>query len=365
MKKVVAMLLAVLMVSVMAIACTPVEDDTYEIALITDIGTINDKSFNQGTWEGVVQYAEEFDKTYQYYQPTAQEDAEYLSKIEMAINAGAKVIVTPGYLFETVIYTAQSMYPDVTFILIDGYPTNPDADGTSTTASNTVGIKYAEHQCGFLAGYAAVKSGYTSLGYQGGMGVPAVVNYGFGFVQGAEYAAKEMGVEVTINYNYSGDFAATPDNQARAASWYSSGVEIIFAAGGSVGASVMSAAESVGTKVIGVDVDQSGESDTVVNSALKGLRESVYQMLAAYYNGTFPGGQNLVMDASQNAVGLAMESNKLENFDQAMYDALFAQLVNGEIELLDNQAFVDEEGNINPDPTGFNEMFEYVTVIYM
>lgn len=362
MKKFIALLMAVAMVALMAAACTPA-DETYEIALITDIGTINDKSFNQGTWEGVERYAKENNKTYTYYQPTAQENAEYLSKIEMAVNAGAKVIVTPGFLFETVIYQAQDMYPDCTFILIDGNP--HDADYNYKTGTNTVGITYAEQQCGFLAGYAAVKSGYTKLGYQGGMAVPAVINYGFGFVQGAEYAAKELGVEVTINYNYSGNFSATPENQARAASWYTSGTEIIFAAGGAVGSSVMSAAEEAQKFVIGVDVDQSGESETVLNSALKGLEESVYQMLTAYYEGSFPGGQNIIMDASKNAVGLAMESNKLEGMDQAAYDALFAKLVANEIEIKNNQAFLDANGQPIPDPSGFNETFEYVTVVYM
>ena len=160
MKKFIALLMAVAMVALMAAACTPA-DETYEIALITDIGTINDKSFNQGTWEGVERYAKENNKTYTYYQPTAQEDAEYLSKIEMAVNAGAKVIVTPGFLFETVIYQAQDMYPDCTFILIDGNP--HDADYNYKTGTNTVGITYAEQQCGFLAGYAAVVEHITVL----------------------------------------------------------------------------------------------------------------------------------------------------------------------------------------------------------
>jgi basic membrane protein A len=181
-----------------------------------------------------------------------------------------------------------------------------------------------------------VKAGCTKLGFMGGMAVPAVIRYGYGFVKGAEDAAKEAGVaEVTINYNYTGGFDATPEAQAMAASWYKDGVEIIFGCGGAVGNSVMAAAEAAeGDKyVIGVDVDQSPESETVVISAMKGLKASVYQTITAYYEGNFPGGATTVKDASNDGVALPMESNKLEGFTQEDYDALYAKLAAGEIEI--------------------------------
>ena len=242
---------------------------------------------------------------------------------------GAKVIVTPGFLFEEPVYIAQDQYPDVTFILIDGNP--HDADYNYKTADNCVGITYAEEQVGFLAGYAAVKDGMTKLGYMGGMAVPAVVKYGYGFVQGAEYAAQELGMadgSIELMYNYTGGFDATPEAQNQAASWYNNGTEVIFAAGGAVGNSVMAAAEAAGTKVIGVDVDQSGESETVITSAMKGLGTSVYDMIAAYYNGSFPGGENKVYDAANNGVALAMDTAKFDSFAKADYDTLFAALQN-------------------------------------
>ncbi len=327
-------LLAVLLVSLMCItvfaSCGAPADETKELALITDIGTIDDKSFNQGSWEGLAQYAEENDISHQYYQPTEKSDDAYLAAIDLAVSNGAKLIVTPGFLFEVPIFIAQETYPDVTFVLIDGNPHNADYSVFNTT-ENTVGITYAEEQAGFLAGYAAVKDGNTSLGFMGGMAVPAVVKFGYGFVQGAEYAAMEMGLEegsVSMKYHYTGDFVATPEIQTMAASWYNEGTEVIFACAGGAGNSVMAAAEAEGGKVIGVDVDQAAESDTIITSAMKGLGVSVYDSIAAFYNGEFPGGQNLVFDAANNGVSIAMETAKFDTFSQADYDAIFEMLAN-------------------------------------
>ncbi len=339
MKRVLAFLLAFILVFGL-VACggggqeeEPAAEETYEIAMITDIGSIDDKSFNQGTWEGVVAYAEANGITHKYYKPTEQSTDAYLAAIQLAVEGGAKVIVTPGYLFEEPIYLAQDLYEDVCFVLIDGNPHN--ADYTEyRTEDNAVGIIFAEEQVGYLAGYAAVKDGYTKLGYMGGMAVPAVVRYGYGFVQGAEAAAAEMGISnIDMKYHYTGNFDATPENQTQAASWYAEGTEVIFAAGGAVGNSVMSAAEAAGAKVIGVDVDQSVESETVITSAMKGLAAAVQTTLEQYYNGEFPGGEALVYAADMNGVSLPMETSKFTKFTQADYDALFAKLASNEIAL--------------------------------
>ena len=337
MKKIVAVLLVLVLVFSLA-ACgggeteTP-EPTTYEIAMITDVGTIDDKSFNQGTWEGVVAYAEENGVSHKYYKPTEQSTDAYLAAIQLAVEGGAKVVVTPGFLFEEPIYLAQELYPEVNFILIDGTPHNADYSDFRTDP-NTVGIFFAEEQSGYLAGYAAVKDGYTKLGFMGGMAVPAVVRFGYGFVQGAEDAAKEMGLtSVDVKYHYTGGFDATPEVQTLATSWYAEGTEVIFACGGAVGFSVMSAAEASDGKVIGVDVDQSAESETVITSATKGLAAAVQEALAEYYAGSFPGGETLTLGADMDGVALPMESSKFTTFSQADYDALYAKLVAGEIAL--------------------------------
>ncbi len=334
----------------------------YELALVTDIGTIDDKSFNQGSWEGLVQYATENNITHQYYKPPEQSTDSYLSTIELAVRGGAKLVVCPGFLFEEAIFLAQDQFPDTMFVLIDGAPHNADYTEYRTEA-NVVGITYAEEEAGFLAGYAAVKDGNTALGFMGGMAVPAVVRYGYGFIQGAEYAAQELGLganSVAINYHYMGNFDASPEAQTFAASWYQAGTEIIFGCGGGVGNSVMAAAEQAGTKVIGVDVDQSGESATVITSSMKGLRESVYDSIKNYYAGTFPGGQGLIFDAANNGVALPMATSKFETFTQADYDAIFAKLANNEIALMKD---ADDAGR-PPDDEGRTMHAEVLALVH-
>jgi len=335
MKKIISLVMAFAMVLCLG-SFAAAEEGQYELALITDVGNIDDKSFNQGSWEGLVQYAEENSVTHKYYQPAEKSDDAYLDSIQLAVEAGAKLIVTPGFLFERPIYIAQEMYPDVYFVLIDGVPND---NGDFNTGDNTVGVLYAEEQSGFLAGYAAVLEGYTNLGFIGGMAVPAVIRFGYGFVQGVEYAVQELGLEeAAVNYHYAGVFWATPEVQALAASWYNDGMDVIFACGGGLGNSVMAAAEAAGDKwVVGVDIDQSAESEQVITSSAKSLRESVYKAIAAHYNGDSPGGETWVLGAESDGVNLPMETSRFSVFTQDDYDAIFAKLVAGEIELLKDE----------------------------
>jgi basic membrane protein A len=317
---------------------------TYEIALITDVGDIDDQSFNQGAWEGVEEFAEGNNKTYQYYQPTAVNNTEYVNTIDLAVEGGAKVIVTPGFLFETPIFLAQDEHPDVSFILLDGVPHSADYS-EFRQEDNVLSILYAEEQAGFLAGYATVSDGYTSLGFMGGLAVPAVVKFGVGFMLGAQAAATEENVNVTIQYHYTGDFVASPTVAATAETMYQDGVEVIFAAGGAVGLSVIAEAKKADKKVIGVDVNQGAggadlaeeadldieDSKTIITSAMKGLGSSVIQALEAYYDDEFPGGDVWVQDASNDGVGLPTDEASwgFETFTVAEYDVIFDELAAG------------------------------------
>ena len=327
-------------------ADTAVKSDSsngYELALVTDLGTIDDKSFNQGAWEGMKKYAEENSISYKYYQPQEGTTDSYLETIGLAIEGGAKLIVCPGFLFEEPVYLAQDQYKDVHFILLDGEPHSGDYSEYRTEA-NVMPILFQEDEPGFLAGYAAVKDGYTKLGFLGGMAVPAVIRYGYGFAEGADFAAKEMGVDgIEIMYNYTGAFAATPEAQSMAASWYQNGTEVIFGCGGAVGNSVMAAAEEKSAKVVGVDVDQSYESDTVITSAMKQLSVSVYDGVRDFYAGSFPGGKTSIFSAKNDGIGLPMETSKFTAFTQADYDAVYAQLKDGKITLVQ-----PSEDNNNP-----------------
>jgi basic membrane protein A len=320
--------IATLSVAAMGLLLSACGTTTYELALITDIGDIDDKSFNQGAWEGLKEFADEEGKRAQYYRPEAQGTDEYLDSIELAVNNGAKVIVTPGFLFETPIFFAQDDYPETKFILLDGVPNNNYTE--FRTEDNVMSILYAEEQAGFLAGYAAVMDGYRDLGFMGGLAVPAVVRFGIGFAQGAQEAAEVLGLTtpVELKYHYTGDFAATPKNQATASTMFQQGTEVIFAAGGAVGQSVMSAAELEDAKVIGVDINQGGDSDTVITSAMKGLGASVKQALAEFYADEFRGGETVVFNASNGGVGLPTddESFRFDTFTIEQYNAIFALL---------------------------------------
>ncbi len=346
MKRIIKFLSYILIISIILVGCSSnVKDDNNEkestdnlssggeIALITGMGDIDDKSFNQGSWEGVVQYAEENNITYKYYKPSEESDDACLAAIDLAIKAGAKVVIASGFAYEVPIYMAQDTYPDVHFILVDGKPHNPSGSEYRTN-DNTVTISYAEEQAGFLVGYASVVEGMDNLGFMGGKAVPAVVRFGYGFVQGIDYAAKELGVKnVEVSYYYTGAFQASPEAQAMAASWYNYGVKAIFSCGGPVGNSVMAAAEQSDSKVIGVDVDQSSESDTVITSAAKGIKVSVYDSISSYYNNEFKGGTTQIYGAENNGIELPMETSRFEKFNMEDYKNIYEKLANGSIEV--------------------------------
>lgn len=341
MKKFVTLVLsAILLVSLVACGTddAPELKEDHRLYLITDKGTINDKSFNQGSYEGMEQYAHEIGVTPNYLRPNDVSTVDYLDSIEEAIDAGAEVIVTPGFLFEEAVFIAQDEHPDVKFVLVDGVPNNAKFDETheEKVGENTVSIKYSEEQSGFLAGYAAVKAGFTDLGFMGGMAVPAVINFGYGYLAGANVAAEELGVEVQARYTYLGDFLESPEFKNQAGAWYNDGVEVIFASAGGAGNSVMAAAEDVDAKVIGVDVDQSAESDTVITSAMKDLKGSVYDAVKNAMEGSFDGGKQLVLGVEEEGVALPDNFDKLEGFTQADYDDIYAKLVANEDDVRTN-----------------------------
>lgn len=310
-------------------------DGTYEIALVTDVGNIDDKSFNQGSWEGVVAYAEANGKTKNYYRPSEDSDEARIETIKTAIDKGAKVVVMPGYLFGPAVQAVQGEYPEVMFLGLDlGLGDVPEP------TANTALVTYQEEQAGYLAGYAAVKDGYTKLGFLGGMAVPAVVRFGYGYVQGANDAAKELGnvADLQLKYWYSDSFAPSDDIKTKMSGWYTEGTEVVFACGGGIFLSAVGAAEEAGAKVIGVDRDQAGDSELFITSAMKALSPSVQEALAALYanNGVWPdawGGKETKLGAAEDCVGLptAEGSWRLAKFTVAEYEELFAKVKAGSV----------------------------------
>jgi len=349
MKKILSLLLVAALAVGCLVGCGGKDADAgYEIALVTDKGNIDDKSFNQGSWEGVVAFAEKNNITHQYYKPNEASDAGYLEAIDTAVAGGAKVVVCPGYLFEVAVYEAQTKYPDVKFILLDGEPHTADY-ATYETKSNVACIMYSEEQAGYLAGYAAVMEGMKTLGFEGGMAVPAVIAFGYGYLQGIEAAAAELGLEdgsVKVFYHYTGDFAETDKNKATASAMFESGAEVIFGCGGSVGKSVMSAAAEAEAKTIGVDVNQKADSETVITSAMKGLGASVQAVLESIYNEKFDtyAGKTTYFSAANDGVGLPDDFERFENFTKEQYTAIFAKLADGTVKPVRTFEVAAEDG---------------------
>lgn len=315
----------------------------YEVALITDSGNIDDGSFNEGTWNGIKDYCEKNNITHGYYIPNAESSQAQKDAINNAIQKGAKVIVTPGFSFASTINDLQndSKYDKIQFLLIDTTPA--DAQGNATEIKKNVHcLSYMEEQAGFLAGYAAVKDGYTKLGFLGGQSIPPVARYGYGYVQGANAAAVELKNtdKVEMNYWYGGTFSPSDDVFNKMDGWYSKGTEVVFACGGKIYQSATKAAESANKKVIGVDTDQANDSQTIITSAIKGVATSVSLALADLYgnNGTWPdalAGQAATLGAADNCVGLPTESSswRFNKFTVDEYNALFAKVKSGEIKI--------------------------------
>lgn len=313
-------------------------DGKYQIALVTDVGQLKDGSFNEGTWNGVKLYAANNGKSYKYYQPAngseATDDDRY-NAMAAAAEAGAELIVAPGFLQATALEKAANAYPDVKFVFIDGWSLGLD---------NVAAVAYKEHECGYFAGYAVVKDGFTKLGFCGGGGGtnPACCRYGYGFVQGANDAAKELGVNVDINYTwlYGSSYSPSTELQTLANGWYENGTEVIFACGGTLCQSVFAAAAANDGKVVGVDVDQAGDSDTVITSAMKELANSVQQMAAKLYADKWAeiGNTCQTLGAAEGDTGLptADSSWRFSKFTVDEYKKMFQNVVDGKLVIDDN-----------------------------
>ena len=339
---------------------------TYKVAMITDYGDITDQSFNQTTYEGCKEFCEANGVDFKYYKPAGDSTAERVAMVDAAVADGYNVVVMPGYAFGETITQVADLYPDVKFIALD---VSQGDLGDYQIPENVTCAVYQEELCGYMAGYAAVKLGYTKLGFLGGMAVPAVVRYGYGFVQGADAAATELGAEVSLNYVYGNQFSGDADITAYMDTWYANGTEVVFACGGGIYTSAGEAAAKVGGKVIGVDVDQAAIIDAygegmTVTSAMKGLAPTVKDILAelilkdnwAAYAGQI---QTLGLvsgtDVEANYVQIPYESTQWsDTFTKDDYAALVAAMFDGTITVSNNTETeptvktitVDYQGNI-------------------
>ncbi len=373
MKKIIALLLALtLALGLVACGNSGATDETgakaeYKVAMVTDYGDITDQSFNQTTWEAVVAFGKDNNIETKYYKPTANDTASRVASVELAIAEGYNVIVLPGYAFGATLAEVSGEYKDVKFIALDvaegdlleggvalkgeQYDYNP-ANWNLTDyvyMDNVYCAIYQEELSGYMAGYAAVKLGYTKLGFLGGMAVPAVIRFGSGFVQGADAAAKELNITIDMNYVYGGQFFGDADITAAMDTWYGNGTEIVFACGGGIYTSAAEAAQKVGGKIIGVDTDQAAVIDGLygegitITSAMKGLYPTTVDTLKAVvidgkwdnYKGKIDTLGLVSEDVEKNYVQLPTASTQFEDgkFTLADYTALVKAMFDGSVKV--------------------------------
>ena len=356
MKKKLSMLTVAVAATFGLVACGTSENNDstkVKVGMMTDSGTIDDKSFNQGTWNGIKRYeSEKGTIVSQYIQPTGESTQDYLEAASNLIAAGNEMIVAPGFKFEEAIGQLQYENPDLKFVLIDGQPTGGVAD-------NTVSIYFAEQEAGFLAGVAAALETKTGkVGFIGGMILPAVQKFGYGFVMGVAYANANLGTTVEVaDYLYNGTFDDVTGGQAQAGGMYDKGIDVIFVAAGGVGNGVISEAKQraeAGEEVyvIGVDVDQYDEgiisdgSSVILTSAIKRIDNAAYDKIDELVNGEFVGGQVITMDSKNDGVGLPEENPNLSEDTQKEVDNVFALIKEGTLviptELADVEKMLEE-----------------------
>ena len=317
-------------------------DGKYQIAFITDVGQLKDKGFNQGTYDGVKLYAAANGKSYKYYQPANGNEAtddDRVDAFRLACQNGAEIVVAAGFLQASALSVAAAEFPEVNFVFIDGW---------NLGLQNVTAIAFAEHESGYLAGYATVMEGYTKLGFMGGGGGTnaACQRFGYGFLLGADAAAAELGINVEMNYSwaYGSAFSASPELQAMATGWYTNGTEVIFCCGGSMFDSVSAAASAEDGYIVGVDVDQSSQSPAVITSAMKGLADAGQWAIAKHFDGNWAdiADKTTSLGAADNAVGLPVATWSLTGWSVADYEALFAKIAAGEVAISDELITVPE-----------------------
>lgn len=319
-----------------------------KVGMVTDSGTIDDKSFNQGTWEGILKAKADLKVEAKYLKPAGTTDADYVKEISNLYDAGYKFVVTPGFKFSGAIYAAQNKYKDAKFVIIDAAPSGPD--GKTVVAPNTVAIFFAEQESGFAAGVAAalqVKTG--KFGFIGGMEIPPVQRYNWGFQQGIAYANANLGTKIVIESSsviYQGSFTDVAAGQQLAAQLYDKGVTVIFAAAGGVGVGVINEAKTRAAKgvwVVGVDVDQFGQGEyapgksIILTSAMKKIDQASYDLVKMNLAGKFPGGQILNYDLTNNGVGIPVKNPNLSTAVVAKVNAVLADVKAGKIKVAGDQ----------------------------
>jgi len=294
-------------------AAPAADKPAFKVGLVTDIGGIDDKSFNQSTWEGIVRFGEENGLVkgtdYKYLQSGAE--ADYVPNLSTFADEKLNLIVAPGFLFEKAMGEVAGKYPTQNLMVLDTVVAQP----------NVVSAIFAEHEGSFLVGVAAglkaKADGKNVLGFLGGMQFPSIEKFQAGFEQGV----KAVYPEAKILVDYAGDFGAPDKGQALAQKQFNAGAYIIFHAAGGTGNGMIKEAKERSEKgdvrwAIGVDKDQYtdgiyGDKSAVLTSMMKRVDVAAYEVSKMAMAGQFPGGQTLVFSLKNAGVGIPAENPNL------------------------------------------------------
>ena len=353
---------------ILCTGCGPVSryteaDGPVRVALVVDMGGIDDKGFNQKTFEACKEFCEANSLPFTYFIPDKAIRYSYRNVFDAAVASGFNVLVACGNQYAQTLAEMSLKYPEVKFIGIDMDSSNVlsqtlgnkyDGDpshyeiGRYLRAENTYLMTYREDIAGYLAGYAAVYMGYESLGYIGGIEIPAVMRYGYGFLQGIRDAAEELGNtdRILVRYAYAGQFTPAAEITAAMETWYQNGTQVVFSCGGGIYSSVAEAGAKSRAKIIGVDLDQKEQLDAyldgmTVTSALKKLDASVQFALQTIVDGDWEkkaGGRQEKLgivtaeDPELNYVGLPEETTQWnERFGVKEYRELLRHILDGSL----------------------------------
>jgi len=334
-KRIVLVLLA--LCAVAALMAAPIR-----VGLVTDVGGIDDKSFNQGTWEGVKLFGKEQGlkegEGIKYLQSSA--DADYIPNLSTFADEKLDLIIAPGFLFNEAMATVAAQYPAQKLMIIDSVVQDKDGKNIPNVANAVFAANEGSFLAGVAAGLKAKADKKDTIGFVGGMQFPLIENFQVGFEQGV----KAVLPAAKILVDYTGSFTDAGKGQAMAAKQYGAGAYIIFQVAGGSGNGVIKEAKERSAKgdirwAIGVDKDQyadgiyAGTKSAILTSMMKRVDVAAHDVAVMTMNGKFPGGQVLTFDLKSKGVGLPAKNPNLSPAIAKAVADYTAQIVSGKLKV--------------------------------
>ncbi|MBF9016063.1 MULTISPECIES: BMP family protein [unclassified Oceanispirochaeta] len=281
----------------------PAEEKAVEVVktsvtMVTDVGGVNDQSFNQSAWEGLQRAKKDLGIDVSYKE--SKQNADYMPNMESALDEDIDLIWGIGFMMADAILEAAQNNPDQKYAIIDS--------AFEDTPSNLVGVVFEAEQASYLVGYIAGRMSETGkVGFIGGIKFFLIEEFEYGFKAGV----KQAGADIEVLTQYAESFTDAAKGKSIANSMYQQGADVIFHAAGGVGNGLIEAAKEQGKWAIGVDRDQNDLApDNVLTSAMKRVDNGIYNLSKDLNDGNFPGGSTVSYGLAEDGVGIAPTSSK-------------------------------------------------------